>query len=245
MKIALASSHVITKNVAYNTTSALHAMEQCGGQADLVVFGESMLQGFESLSWDYETDCGMALSLDDPRLVQIRNAAKQNHLAVSFGFIEKEADALFSSQLFVGAEGEIIDHFHRVSEGWKAYWQTDAHYREGEKFRAFSYGGKTFSVGLCGDLWTEGRPEEMKSLHPDVVLWPVWCDFDAREWNETVKYEYARQAALCGDLVLYVNPFCTDAFVSDAATGGAACFKKGRITSLCPAGKSDILWVSV
>ena len=245
MKIALACSHVITKNVTYNTTSILRTMEQCRGKADLVVFGESMLQGFESLTWDYETDRGMAVSLDDPSIAQIQNAAKQNHLAVSFGFIQKEADALFSSQLVVDNNGEILHLFHRVSEGWKAYWQTDSHYREGEKFQTFSYGGKTFSIALCGDLWTEGRPEEMMHLYPDAVLWPVWCDFEAHEWNETVKYEYARQAALCGDRVLYVNPFCTDLFVSDAATGGAACFEKGQISEELPAGKSGTMILEI
>lgn len=245
MKIALACSHVITKNVAYNTASILRTMEQCRGKADLVVFGESMLQGFESLTWDYETDRGMAVSLDDPSIAQIQNAAKQNHLAVSFGFIQKEADALFSSQLVVDNNGEILHLFHRVSEGWKAYWQTDSHYREGEKFQTFSYGGKTFSIALCGDLWTEGRPEEMMRLHPDAVLWPVWCDFEAHEWNETVKYEYARQAALCGDRVLYVNPFCSDSFVSDVATGGAACFEKGQISEELPAGKSGTMILEI
>lgn len=83
----------------------------------------------------------------------------------------------------------------------------------------------------------------MRRCHPDVVLWPVWCDFAPCEWNEKVKHEYAQQAALCGDLVLYVNPFCTDTFVSDAATGGAACFEKGRITAEIPAGSSGVLLV--
>lgn len=35
MKIALACSHVITKNVAYNTASILRTMEQCRGESRL------------------------------------------------------------------------------------------------------------------------------------------------------------------------------------------------------------------
>lgn len=243
MKIALASSHVVTKDVRYNAASIVRTLEQCRGRADLAVFGESMLQGFESLTWDYDTDCRMALSVHDPLVLQIGRAAEQNRVAVSFGMIEKEGDALFSSQLVLSAQGERIHCFHRVSEGWKACGCTDSHYRQGNGFETFSYAGKTFCIGLCGDLWTEGRPEEMRRCHPDVVLWPVWCDFAPCEWNEKVKHEYAQQAALCGDLVLYVNPFCTDTFVSDAATGGAACFEKGRITAEIPAGSSGVLLV--
>lgn len=245
MKIALASIPVITKNISHNLASMSRAIEQCGGKADMVVMGEAALQGFECLTWDYETDRLMAVSQDDPRIAQIRDAAKRNHIAVSFGYIEKVPDALFSSQIVIDAEGMVIHNFRRVSVGWKEYWHTDGHYQEGKRFEAFSYKGKRWAIGLCGDLWTEERPEEMRRLGADIVLWPVWCDYIAQRWNESVKYEYARQAALCGDRVFYVNPFCSDQDVSDAASGGAAYFENGRIAREAPAGKSDILIVEL
>lgn len=49
-------------------------------------------------------------------------------------------------------------------------------------------------MALCGDLWTNGRPEEMKAVGADAVLWSVWCDYNADKWNNTIKYEYAKQA---------------------------------------------------
>lgn len=245
MKIALASHPVVTKNISHNLASMSRAIEQCSGKADMVVMGEAALQGFECLTWDYETDSHMAVSQDDPRIAQICDTAKRNQIAVSFGYIENAYDALFSSQIVIDAEGRIIHNFRRVSVGWKEYWHTDEHYQEGKRFEAFSYKGKRWAIGLCGDLWTEERPEEMRRLNADIVLWPVWCDYIAQRWNESVKYEYARQAALCGDCVLYVNPFCADEDVSDAASGGATCFKNGTIAQEAPAGKSDILIVEL
>lgn len=245
MKIALASAPVRPGDVEYNLSVMLQAIRQCGGQADLVLFGESVLQGFDCLSWDYETDRRVAVSREDARVARIRDAARDSQIAVSFGYIEKEGDALFSSQLVIDAMGAIIHNFHRVSVGWKEYWHTDAHYLEGANFQAFSYLGKRLAIALCGDLWTEGRPREMRDLRVDAVLWPVWCDYNAQKWNESVKYEYARQAALCGDCVLYVNPFCVDLNASDVATGGAACFQRGEITREAPAGESGVLLVEV
>lgn len=90
-----------------------------------------------------------------------------------------------------------------------------------------------------------GRPEELASLGADAVLWPVWCDYPAAEWNEQVKLEYAAQASRCGCPVLYVNPFCVDPAAPDAATGGAACFSGGRIVCEAPAGESGILFVEL
>ena len=55
----------------------------------------------------------------------------------------------------------------------------------------------------------------------------------------------AGQAARCGGCVLLVNPYCADADAHDAASGGAACFRSGRIESELPAGSSGMLTVEV
>lgn len=245
MRIALASAPVVDRDIEYNVQAMIDAAIACSGKAELVLFGESVLQGFNCLCWDYETDKDIAIDLMDTSIQRLRDAARENRIAISFGFIERGENVLYSSQIFIGADGEIVNVFHRVSVGWKYYWLTDWHYREGNSFQAFTYGGKRIAVGLCGDLWTEDRPEEMKALNVDIVLWPVWCDYRADEWNDSVKYEYAKQAALCGDYVLYVNPYCADLTAKDAAAGGAACFKNGSIVKEAPSGESGILIVEL
>ena len=51
----------------------------------------------------------------------------------------------------------------------------------------------------------------------------------AGAWNDCIKHGYAGQAALCGDHVLLVNPFCADSCKADCAAGGAVYFKSGAI----------------
>lgn len=245
MRIALADAPVKNRNIEFNIQSMIDAIEKTRGQADAIIFGESVLQGFDSLCWDYETDRNMAVALSDAPIQRMCEAARQYAIAVSFGFIERIENILYSSQIFIGSDGEIVNVFHRVSVGWKELSGTDDHYREGQYFEKFCYGGKSFAVGLCGDLWTDGRPEEMKALKADVILWPVWCDYRADEWNNIIKHEYAEQAALCGECVLLVNPFCPDSNVSDAAAGGALCFRNGSIVAEKPSGNSEILIVEV
>ena len=116
--------------------------------ADLVVFGESTLQGFDCLCWSYAADRDMALPLDSAPIRQLQDAARKYATAISFGFIERDGDALYSSCAFIGADGEIIHRFRRVSIGWKDCRKTDAHYREGTHFEKFTYGGKNFAIGL-------------------------------------------------------------------------------------------------
>ena len=54
-------------------------------------------------------------------------------------------------------------------------------------FTKFEYLGNTFSIGLCGDLWDEKNVMQIKKLRADVVLWPVYTDFSAKEWNKEMK----------------------------------------------------------
>lgn len=245
MKIALASELVRNRDPEFNMQSMEAAMENCRGGSELILFGETALQGFDCLRWDYGVDRSMAVALTDAPIRRLRDAAREKAIAVSFGFIERAGDALYSSQLFIGSDGEIVHLFRRVSRGWKEYRRTDGHYREGAGFEAFSYRSKRISTGLCGDLWTDGRPAEMKALNADVVLWPVWCDYTAGEWNGSIKYEYARQAALCGRRVLLVNPYCADPDADNMAAGGAAWFENGEIVEEMPAGQRGILVVDV
>lgn len=65
MKIGLASVIVVTGDVAQNALAMITAMEQYCGACDLLVFGESVLQGFECLTWDFETDCHIAVARED------------------------------------------------------------------------------------------------------------------------------------------------------------------------------------
>lgn len=49
MKIALASVPVKNKNIDFNIGAMTDAICRICGQADLIVFGESVLQGFDCL----------------------------------------------------------------------------------------------------------------------------------------------------------------------------------------------------
>lgn len=245
MKIALASIPVKNRNISFNIQNMLDAIQACTGLADIILFGESVLQGFDCLSWDYKADCSVAVTLADLPIRLLCEAAKKNRIAVSFGFIEREKECLYSSQVFIDADGRIMNVFHRVSIGWKDCSRTDTHYCEGTNFHSFSYGGKNFAIGLCGDLWTDGRPAEMKALNVNVILWPVWCDYDADDWNQDIKYEYAAQAGLCGRDVCLVNPFCADVGAECRSVGGSVHFHEGRIVSEHPAGTAGILIVDI
>ena len=149
MRLVLASQPVRNGDVAWNVRCMEDVLRACSGRADTVVFGESVLQGFDCLRWDYARDCTVAAAWTDEPVRHLQAAARENGAAVSFGMIERAADGLYSSQVFLGADGRLIDVFRRVSVGWKDVRRTDGHYREGDGFHLFSYGGIRFATALC------------------------------------------------------------------------------------------------
>ena len=73
MKIALASAPVKNRNIEFNMQAMIDAMNTASGQAEVILFGESVLQGFDCLCWEYETDKHMAVALTDAPIQRIRS----------------------------------------------------------------------------------------------------------------------------------------------------------------------------
>ena len=117
MNIALAAMGFRTGDVEYNKKKIIDTLQRYSKNNDLVVFGETFLQGFDCLSWDFGKDRDIALGQDSSIIDEIRAAARDNEAAVSFGYVERDGDSLFSSQLTIGSDGEIVDNFRRVSTG--------------------------------------------------------------------------------------------------------------------------------
>ncbi|WP_459129744.1 carbon-nitrogen hydrolase family protein [Guggenheimella bovis] len=241
MKIGLCSLAFKTHETKKNLETMLSTLEAYRGKVDLLLFGESFLQGFEALSFHYKTDREVAVSVEGPEIEVLKKKCKETGVALSFGFIERE-EYLYSSQLTIGPDGEILDLFRRVSVGWKESI-ADEHYKEGEGFHLFTYLEKTFAVGLCGDFWFDHNVEAVRALQPDYVLWPVYTDFSSHEWNKTMKYEYLEQAKKIGERVLYVNSVCYDNDGPERAKGGACYFHAGTILSEHPSGTEGVLVV--
>lgn len=245
MLCALAAVGFLNDDISYNRKIIEDTLRVCSGKADLVLFGEAFLQGFYAATFEEAHDETIALSVEDDTITFLRAAAKAHNIAVSFGFIEKDGNCFYSSQMTIGKDGEILDLFRRVSKGWKLP-HASGRYREGEGFHTFCYMDKTLAVGLCGDLWDDENVRKMRALSPDAILWPVYTDFAADAWNTEIKHEYAQQAECFGAKALYVNPYCVDKQQEeDIAKGGAALFENGSITAETPAGKASLLFVNI
>lgn len=236
LRIGLVSYECRNRDIAFNIEQIRLVMERSQGKADLLCFGEAFLQGFDSLSWNYETDSTMAAELTSEVMNRLREWTVLYGISLLTGYIEKEHDKLYSSCVVL-SEGRTVHNYRRISEGWKEYTKTDAHYCEGTDTSPFQLYGRTMQIALCGDLWE--YPERFRTEH--TLLWPVYVNYTVAEWNEGAIDEYAEQASEAAENVLMINPLDHD----PVSHGGSFHFHKGHVLSSIPFDEEQILYVEI
>lgn len=237
MKIALASARIVNRDMNYNLAQIKRYMSEAKARgAELVCFGEAFLQGFNALTWKFEEDQKIAITVHSEEFAQVKALSEKLGIDVLFGYNELDRAKIYSSCALV-ADGKIVHNYRRISKGWKEYSITDEHYMEGTTVDCFDYKGKKCVIGLCGDLWD--YPERF-ALGEDLLLWPVYVCWTKKEWEKGGKKEYAEQAELCCPNTLYINSICDgDAF------GGAAQFFDGNIQRELPILNEGLLYVEI
>ena len=222
MRIGLASYEFRNQDIDFNFSQMKKALQEAQGKADLLCFGEAFLQGFDGLVWDYETDKNMAITQDSTWMHRLCGLSLQYGTDLLFGYLEREGESLYSSCAVI-EKGQLIHNYRRISKGWKCYWMTDSHYREGTSTEEFSYQGKNIQIALCGDLWD--YPEQFKT--EELLIWPVYCNFSLEEWK-TTEQEYAQQALLACPKTVLINSI-TRQPIAPVSHGNAFYFHNGKV----------------
>lgn len=246
MRIALAALYFKNGDIEYNLEAVSKTLAKLEGKVDFVIFGESFIQGFDGLTWDYEKDYPKMLTLKHPRIEHIQGLAKKHHLAVCIGLFENDRGHYYDSQITMDSDGNIINVYRRISASWKEEFVTDGRYAEGESFSSFELLGKTFMVAICGDLWYDDILKKAQQAVSDYLIWPVYLDYSAERWNNEEKYVYAKQAALLSRPTFLVNCLAIDKDdISYYSKGGACYFNNGEIIHEIPSGDEGILIVEI
>lgn len=231
MKIGLAAYAFKNGDLDFNLSQIQRAMARAGGKADLLCFGESFLQGFDALTWQYEHDRDVAISRDSSVMDRLKALTLRYGVDLLFGYVERDGESLYSS-CAVLERGSLICNYRRISTGWRETDRTDAHYREGASPTPFRYKDRTLSVALCGDLWV--YPERFST--DGLLIWPIYVNYDLDEWAAS-ETDYARQARMAAGEVLMVNSLSAEPL----SHGGAFHFRGGTVVEKLPFDREGIL----
>jgi len=189
---------------------------------DFVFFGESFLQGFDSLTWNFLNDKNIAVSKNDSIILEIKQHAIKEKIGVGFGYFELVDDSIYSSYIIIDKEGKESLNYRRISKGWKKIKKADFHYKEGNEVVFFTDSGIKYLVGLCGDFWAKSSLKKFRKniKAEDCIIWPVHVDYSIDEWNKEMRY-YNKKASKLSNTVLMINNQ-----MSPSTHGGAFIYQK-------------------
>lgn len=238
MNIGLVAATIRNDRVDEQINEIRHYLST-NSNCDLLCFGEAYLHGFHGMSWEYERDINRAITLDSQQMDEIRELARKYSCGISFGYIEKFNKKIYSSNVVIDDQGNIVDNYRRTSEGWKCNWE-DEHYAEGSDFQVFKYKDKNFVTALCGDLWWDNLVKEVENISKkvDAVLWPLYIDYSPESWIQYGRQEYINQVSSICCPVFMINSYSQD---ENEAKGGCCVFNKGNIEEELPVGEKGVL----
>lgn len=229
MKIALATPPITLDQPAYNLQAILQACQKAHeAGADLALFGEAALQGFEALNFDYQHDIPLAVGLSSPEIACLSQTAKDLNLAIGVGLYLNIQGGLYSAYLVLDKQGQQAALYKRISSGWleaKAFKNAD--YRLGREAIIFDMEGKKFTIMLCGDYWEDDLLPLWVELDDrvDAFIWPVHCDYSLEDWASSEKQAYQDRSQIMFKPILFVNNYVPD---EGRAKGGAYCWLQGH-----------------
>lgn len=211
MKIGLVSARSINRDIAFNTAQIIKYLRKAKeNNLEYIFFGESFLQGFYSLSFEYVIDKEIAINKTHEVIKDIIIKASEIGVGVGFGYMELEDESIYSSYMVVSPKGDIKTNFRRVSKGWKKFRETDHHYKEGNEVNQILIDGKLFTIALCGDLWDEDTVNMFidEDVRQSTIIWPVHVDFTLEEWKTEIN-EYHTKALSYAPRTLFINNIMT------------------------------------
>lgn len=254
MRIMLAAPELSLDDINVNSDRIISYIRKAGkNNVSLVLFSEASLTGFESMTFEYRKDIVRTLSVNGSEISRIRKAAIDNNVAVGFGFHENHKGGIYSSYMVTGKDGQTVDLYRRVSNGWRKS-DACADYREGHEFHSFIYEGVRFTTIICGDLWEDNLVPLITELEDetDVFLWPVHCDISYYKWNEEntdfsdsqnmSRLSYAHRSSILSKPVLFINTFARE---KDRAKGGLYHWHLGKEINSLEMGKEGYLITEV
>lgn len=241
MRISLLSYEFVNNDVRKNIGVIINALEKASHEnVDMIMFGESFIQGFDSLGWNYDKDQDDAIFLSSYEIRCIRSIANRYQVGCAFGYFERFKEHIYSSYLVIGKNGNILSNYRRRSIGWKVKELCDEHYSEGDSFDVFEFEGKRFVSALCGDLWDDGLLDEMSKIDADVILWPIYVNFSKEQWIKE-KEEYLNRVKELKPYVLLVNSHTRN----PESLGGSFVYKDGKILMEGKRGQTDKITIEL
>ncbi|WPN27707.1 carbon-nitrogen hydrolase family protein [Pseudomonas sp. P5_109] len=161
MKLELVQLAGRDGDTAYNLRRTLDAIAQCAPDTDIVVFPEAQITGF----LNYQNIAEQALSLDNPSVQAILQAAHERNVAVVVGLIENDGGNFYNTTLFITPEG--IQLSYRKTHLWVS---EPGLVLPGNRYGTVEWRGVRIGLLICYDTEFPETARAVAALGAELIL---------------------------------------------------------------------------
>ena len=164
MQVELAQLSLVDGDVAHNTRKVIDTIERVdvAGGTKLIVFPETTLSGFPTR----ENVADVAETLDGPRLVAVRDAARRKGVAVAVGLAERDGERFYNTTVLVDERGDIVLRYRKTH-----LWASDVGvFTPGDRFATCVWNDLTVGLLICYDIEFPETARAVAALDADLLI---------------------------------------------------------------------------
>jgi predicted amidohydrolase len=239
MKIGIAQVAPVFGNIDANLVEMINIMQKNKGKADLLVFPELSLTGYDLKSRLYD----VALTSDSNEIMQVCKASKEIGMSVVFGFVEQgKGDQIYNSAMMI-KDGKVASVQRKIYPTNYGVFEEGKYFSMGRKVNVQQIDSFTSCMLICNDLWQPSLPHIAAHHHTSLLIGLInspegglGSQYSSSEGWETVGKFYA---GIYGCYVALVNRVGTENEI--AFYGNSKVIDPyGQIIVQCPYGESSV-----
>ena len=167
-RLAAAQMNCVLADVACNLETHRRVIESARHrEVDVLVFPELSLTGYDLGARVPE----VAMDRDDPRLLQLADAA--GDMLTVVGFVERCARGEYANAMACLCEGRVVAVHRKLNLCTYGGHEEGKHFGKGQALTVTDVDGLACGVMICADLWNPGLAHAAMLERPDVMLAPV------------------------------------------------------------------------
>lgn len=183
MRIAALSLEFENKNINKNADTIKQSVIQYSGMNDLVIFPEAFLQGYDGISFNFEKDKKIAVSLNDEIIHDFRRTCKEYNTGLVFSYYELFNEKIYLSSIFIDKNGNILYNYRSNDSSYK-YKDITENYGLGGQIRTVNFMDKKFIMLIGEEIFKYEIKNKIRSLKYDIILILSYTQLDSYMWWE-------------------------------------------------------------
>ena len=163
VRIGVAQPLTVPGDVGENIQRMRPLIEQVGSEADLILFSESSMTGYDHAGIAIRA----AVALDDPALAPVESMAREHDIVIVAGFFERSGQTIHNSAAAFFPDGRReVQRKRRVTEVETSFGVSAAD----SGARIFEALGLPMAILICADSGIPGIDEELSQRGCEVCL---------------------------------------------------------------------------